>query len=703
MICHRAASMGLESSAHAYLLHQAEVDACRVCHVGADDHAESARLPETPLLKVGSARPVSCAECHPKDGYSGPEAAHPWRVRGAASGHVQDPLLIPEKSPLPPSKSPLGFDWSGLLTLAYRFSDVSGSDDRFDTDLNLDSGLVMTEAGLRGRGETAWLDSLEVSARDIGDPYQAVAGSLEKAGMYRAGADWNKARYLYRASGDFHRVDVKNQNTSFDFSLELAENLSLDSSFIRSSRDGFWLTNRIGNRNLTPLTTIPGVSSPRREDADEFRVGLSGELYETAFNVGFTYFDESQDDRWAYSRQAPANPAFVESEAFRSQASLRGPGMDFRFERQTGPLGIEVSGRYIDWNRRINGEGRNSGFDVSEFVGSIRSNADGDAQSFVLDGSSDLELGESTNLLFTWHWLDHQEDLRLDQTEVTVFPSLGTSTTVSTNLDQHTAQRIFDGAVELEQELHGSLLISLGYGFSREWLNLPDLQPGDGDFDRGSFKNDGFLAGLVFKPDKHWSLTGRFSDYGQKGIELQELDQNDERQAEGRLRYRRDVGQAQIWVKHRHSSNQSSRFHYESNSYGVSASLQPRDDFDFFGSFSYTETDSRTLTNFYFDPDPNPLPTYVGFDGDTRNFSGGLRIEPSAGVHWLADLTYTDTNGSFDVRLLDMRFEFGVQVLPGGEWGLQYRRVDYQDESRVDAYEADLILLFWRQSFGDWR
>ncbi len=112
------------------------------------------------------------------------------------------------------------------------------------------------------------------------------------------------------------------------------------------------------------------------------------------------------------------------------------------------------------------------------------------------------------------------------------------------------------------------------------------------------------------------------------------------------------------------------------------------------------DLDSSTLTNFYFDPDPNPVPTFVGFSGETHTVAGGLQLKPSDRVRWRLDLAYTDTQGSFDVSLMDWRADLGVTVWRGGELGLLYRSIDYDDQNRVDDYDADIVLLYWRQIIG---
>ncbi len=133
---------------------------------------------------------------------------------------------------------------------------------------------------------------------------------------------------------------------------------------------------------------------------------------------------------------------------------------------------------------------------------------------------------------------------------------------------------------------------------------------------------------------------------------------------------------------------------------GVNGSLYNEDGLDLFASYVFNDMESRTLTNIFFDPDPTPVPTFVGFTGETHTLTSGLTLRPSARVRWQWDLAYTTTDGSFDVTLLDWRAELGITVWKGGELGLLYRNVDYRDQNQLDDYDADIVLLYWRQIIG---
>jgi hypothetical protein len=703
-VCHPSETKALRGSMHAALLLGSAGSqlACSGCHVGAQAHLAAAVDPLATRVPAPAVPASSCASCHPGRDLDPALTAH--HRAEPASGPGTAALLDEPRTPLLPDPSTLrafGLDWSALVAAGYRFVDVDGSRDRYKTDVNLDDGFRLTEFELEGRGDAdAFADVFRVSAEDIADPYQRLEGLIEKKNLYRGRAGFEKSAVTYRASGDFHRVDQKSELTSFDVSFDVAQDLQAFATFTRAAQEGFWLTNRIGNINLTPQTTIPGVASPRRYDSDETEVGLTGTVAEIRYTAAVEYRDDHDRERWTYSRPSPVNPAFPESEDFSSLTSLRGPGARLSLGRDFDGLSLDVNGRVLDHDRRVVGSGVQTGFDISDFVTTTDAFAEGSATTWLVDGSATLELTDRVNLLGDARWLDHQEDLRLDQTDFTVFPNLGTQTTVPTNVNQHTAQRAFDGTVQLEVAATDWLTLSGGYGWSREWLRVPDLEAGDNDFVSGLIRDDGYLVGMEVRPSREWKLSAEYRDFGQSGPELYEIVEDRSQGASGRLRYQVERFSAETFVKYRHRSNDLTPARLESFTTGLTASVQPADGMDLHGSYVLNDIDSRTLTNFYFDPDPTPVPTFVGFDGQTHTVSAGIGLRPDAAVLWHFDGVYTDTTGSFDVSLLDWQAGVVVTVFPGGEAGFDLRYVDYEDQSGTDDYDAVIAMVYWRQRLG---
>ena len=233
-----------------------------------------------------------------------------------------------------------------------------------------------------------------------------MRGRVEKAGLYRSTAGYTKARYKYRATGDFHRVDHKVEDTTFDLELPLAETLTVFASFSRLSDNGFWLTNRIGNRNITPLTSIDGVDSPRDLHADNMEIGITGSIYGTNFTLAVDYLTQDEDNRWVYSQPATANPIFTESEDFTSDTSLRGPGGRLSLSRSFDGLDVAANVRVMDLDRRINGNGLLTGYDTDEFTTTTTSFSSGNATTWIVDATAVLEMSDTLVLNSDFRWVD---------------------------------------------------------------------------------------------------------------------------------------------------------------------------------------------------------------------------------------------------------------------------------------------------------
>jgi hypothetical protein len=693
--CHPGPSKGLRQSPHAALLRDEATRerACTVCHGDLSAHFKAAL--EQRRVPVPAVTATACRECHKDQSWPPSFGAHPLPRRPLPEA---PPAATGEPSE-PPGLRLLGLDWNGFLEAGWRFARQSGSEARYRTDINLDDGPVLHSAELSGRGESGFVQRAKFRADDLGDPYQSARGELGKPESWQAAAEWEKSIYHYEASGDYHRVDQKRQQTLFDFDTTLAAELSLFGSFVRSSQDGYWLTHRIGVRNVTPQTTIAGVESPRQWDSDRAEAGLRGGDAELSWTAAFGYEGHDQRDSWYYSQPASRNPAFTESEDFTSHTALRGPDARLSLHWRTGPLTLDLGGRWLERERNLVGEGVTTGYDISDFVTTTNAEGSGRAETWLADGTAEYEIGDAAALVADLRWLSHRETYDTLQTDFTRYPTLGSSTTVTTDLFQRTVQRVFEGSLQVDYAPARSVDLSLGYGFSREWLEVPDLQSGDQDFLSGLTQTDGLLAAFAWKPDAHWKLRGGYRGYGSSGLYLHEISEDEVHESNLALGHRRDSWSSELFVKDRRYSNDISRTRNETTTAGLNLGLHPHEDLTLHASYVIAWIDGRTLTNFYFDPDPTPVPTYVGFEGETHTVVAGLSFKPCARLTWRLDGLYTATDGSFDVDLYDWQTDLAARLIERGEAGINVRSVDYEEASGLDDYQAVLITVYWRQRF----
>lgn len=706
--CHPGATRALEPTPHRRLLHDpaTAATACASCHGDLADHAASHRRPaERAAVRAAPVAPAACASCHPGRDLQPVAAAHGPAT--AVPAGQPAPTLPPDAfaqdahalAEVAAQERRTDFDWSGFVLGGYRLAHVVGNRDRYATDVDLEPGFRLRDGELRGEGGgQAFASLLQLQARGLGDPRWSVDARAERAQRWSLHGGYDRDHIRYRSSGEWHRVDRSAGVAAYDVDVAIRGDAHAFATFARRSDRGFWLTQRIGERNLPVQTSIDGVASPRRFHGDDAEAGLRGSTDGWQWLLAGSYRNDDQNDRWRYTEPATANPAFLASEDFGSASTLRGPGLRLGLGRDTGPLVFDLRGRYVDVDRKIVGSGVGSGFDIARYDTTSTAVAAGAARTWVFDGDATLELDDAFAIVGDLHWRDHRERLDLEQIDVTSYPTLATTTTVATRRQQVTADRMLDGSLGLEWRALPELDLRAGYGFAREWLRVPDLVTGDDDFVRGLRQDDGVLAGATWRPGKAWTGKASLRDFGQSGVALHELTPDRTRSVEGSFGWRGDTTFATLFGRHRRAENPISRHHLESGSVGITAGVT-RKNLELAGSYVFARTDLRTLTNFWFDGDPTPQATFVGFDGDTHTVTASLTARPSGATTFTLAAAWTTTSGTFDVDLLDWRADLQQRVGDGGAFGVEFHQVRYDDETGIDDYGAELLFLYWRQSW----
>ncbi|HLU38546.1 MAG TPA: hypothetical protein VK081_04125, partial [Planctomycetota bacterium] len=370
-VCHPAAAKALTYSVHAGLRSAPGTKdrACTVCHGEQAEHVASAIDPTLPLVRPGAVRADACAACHPGRHLAVAEGAHPWHAQldRVPEPSVREPA-VPAVPPPPIHElrdlPPFGYDLGAAATFGWRFVDVLGSHERYDTDVHLDDGPRLTDLELRAdaRGD-ALIDRARLTLTGLGDPWMRLRGELADDGGTGLKGRFARDSFVYRARGDFHRVDVRAQEWGFDLRVPLAEHTEATASFTRRLQNGFWLTNRIGNRNVNPQSTVTGVRSPRDHDADLWEVGVLTRVSGVQVRAGVEYRAHADVDGFHYERPAPSNPGAIESEDFVSSSTLRGPGAHLRLNDDDGAWRWSLGARVLELERRVRGDGFARGFD----------------------------------------------------------------------------------------------------------------------------------------------------------------------------------------------------------------------------------------------------------------------------------------------------------------------------------------------------
>ncbi|MGE3174059.1 MAG: hypothetical protein AB7O97_15640 [Planctomycetota bacterium] len=713
-VCHPGAAKGLRQSPHAALWLQSATrpHACTSCHGDLAGHVAAASRPgDRAPSPVPAVQAAACAACHPGRERDPAAGRHPLRdlLHAAALPRPEAAADAQRTEELAAAARGEGVDWSGLVDFGYRFVHVAGSRDGYATDVDLEPGARLRALELRGEGvgADAPFDDLALQAHDVGDPRWSAGLRAREDDLGEVDVAFLRDRLHYAGGGDFHRVDRTAEAWTTDVEVELGAGLRAFAAFRRHDDEGFWLTQRIGNRNVSVQSFVDGVDSPRRARASAGEVGLRGEVDDWNWAVAALLREDRSRDQWRYARPAPANPAFDETEDFTSRTSLRGPGARLRLDGDGGPWTVALTAQVFDHDRRVVADGTSSGFDIAQFDTVTSAVGDGTARTSLIDLATTLALGDALVLVLDAHWRDHREDLSLRQFDVTTFPTLSTTVTVDTDVDQHTAQRLFDGSAVLEWRALDALELALGYGAAREWLRVPDLDPGDPrDFRRGQARDDGVVARARWRPCDGITVRGEWRDFGQDGALLHELAPERAREASGSVAF---VGgdddgdgrtaNATVFVRHRRNTNDVADHRLDALSTGVTAGAAGRELSCDVG-YTFARIDSETRTSFYFDPDPNPVPTLVGFDGDTHTVHGSFVAQPSGDLRWEFTGACTRTTGDFAVSFLDWRADVRWQL--DGErraFGTEFRMGRYRADGGLFDWDAQGVFVYWRQVF----
>lgn len=699
-VCHPGAVKGLQRSPHAILSQREDLRGrvCGSCHGDLAVHARAAGAGLEDRPPVPRVEASSCASCHPGQDLPPSRGRHLLAVIGSGAEPPAPPdaerVAALERRAADPT-----IDWSGFAELGYRFVHHSGSRDAYRTDLDLEPTVVLRDFEVRGAGsDAAVVDDVALRGRDIGDPRWDVDLSLGKAERFDFDSRFRRARYLYDAAGDYHRVDRDSRDWTSTFRAG-ARALEVFGSFTAAEQDGFWLTQRIGNRNLPVQTFVDGVASPRRARTREGELGVTGDLGPLRVTAAAGFTETRSTDRWSYSQPAAANPGFTESEDLETSSRLDGPTGRLMVSHDGGPLDVTLTGHVRDLERTVATAGTGAGFDTAAFTTATAGAGSGRGRLLLGELEAAFECTATLRVRLGARYRDYEERLRLRLVDVRTVPSPSSIVTTMTSLDDATVQRLFDGEVAVEWSPTDDLDLGIGYGFAREQLRVSSPGAADpGDFRSGEIDDDGLLADLRWRFAEDWTIRAEGRDFATDGVRLHELTPQRSRLAKATLSWQREAGHAALFAHHRHVDNDVSDHRLDTFATGLSGSAT-MDSVELSAAYTFADIESRTRTNFYFDPDPDPQPTIVGFRGETHTFSALLTVNPHAELRTEFGAAVTRTIGSFDVDTADFHAGLLWRCTASGAAGLEWRHVRYDDQNGVDEWAADLVFVYWRQEW----
>ena len=145
---------------------------------------------------------------------------------------------------------------TGSVTLGVRSVDLSGTEDKYREDINLDDGLRVLDVTLRyapSAAEDRAVDRVDFDASNLGgDPFETARLRVRKYGAYDLKLDHRRSAYFYAdtilpasladvagsTGGDFHHFDFERVRDTADLDIRLSPRTQLSLGLERQTRKG---------------------------------------------------------------------------------------------------------------------------------------------------------------------------------------------------------------------------------------------------------------------------------------------------------------------------------------------------------------------------------------------------------------------------------------------------------------------------------
>jgi hypothetical protein len=583
--------------------------------------------------------------------------------------------------------------------------DVDGAKRRFDQDLGLDSGFRLTRlrAELRHKKGGKWFQG---ELRDLEErEFEATAktGRWLPQGAFLE-ARLRKRKQVFDTGGDFHGYDRRRLNQSYHIIQEGNEEGEVHIGFERRSSRGRTVGTGIGNPNLSPLVPVQGIPIDVFSLEDRWNIGKSWGPPDSLIDLELGYENRRMREDLNYSRPSSIDPLVTESEVSRSASSFRGPDARFRWRKEglwgESTLDLFLGGSYQTVHHVE--EGQLEGLDTTTFRTETLGLGRGDRREGTALLLLERPLGNDWSLLIEGLLIDHRNRslfTRFDRTIRTSPPS-----NLLIRSDQTLITRMQERSLSLwvEGMLLPRLRLRLGYGYSHQKLQLPDLELGDQDFRSGSLERHAPEGSLIWNPREGMRLRLRAEGLATGGAKPTETqpELGSRIRFDLRKKWEKDQNLTLFAAFDRRSNNLSST-ERRSDRFGISGAWNPVSETRIQCSSSWTKTRNRSLSTFFFAPSTTPIPTLVGYRGQT--LLSEIQLEAALGLGFELDLgiSVQRTTGSLVMTFLNSHF--GLKKIWNQHLSLGFRAfVSELRERSLDireSYHARGVLLYGETGF----
>ena len=582
---------------------------------------------------------------------------------------------------------------SGHVSAGWRGVWQSGDDAKYDQHVDLDQGARLFDFAFSYRPESGGVlwqpDRLDVQASNLGgDPYDSIRLDVQKYGAYRFTYHRQTSDYFYDdsllsaefpdADGDFRRFDFERDTDRAKLELDLSDRARLFLGYDRYEKSGKSLTVLDVEREEFEL------NKPIDETLQSFEAGLSYAWDKVNLTWTERYRDFDDDSSISLPEFSPGSePAQpTELDFFFLDQPYQYTGWEHQLSTTIRPmdrLTLEANVIVGDLDADLKARERSQGIDFTgqPFARDISGAGDIDQDRNLYDASVGYDLNEQVSLFgrYRWHKLRQSGDSEFEQDAVSRW-------------QVHTS--IFETGAQWRPMRE----LTVSAGWTRENRDV-DYRQANEDFDDAEDEEtrlDGYYVRVAYAPLDGLDLYVSAEDNNiDDPFTLASPTDSRKYRVKGRYRWASGWGLA---ANYRYADYENDNSNWETDSHQADLRVTYAGSrLSVSAGYTYVDVSRSIIQLVRGDTLPFRVDRFdIDYDADSDFVDGAVTWKLSQRWTLGGSFRYYDNSGSYDVKRDDARIFAEVEVSDGYLLGLDYRYVDYKEDS-FDEFDADILEL----------
>lgn len=582
---------------------------------------------------------------------------------------------------------------SGHVSAGWRGVWQSGSDAKYDQHVDLDDGVRLFDFAFSYLPEAQdgpWLpDRVDLQASNLGgDPYDSMRLDVQKYGAYRFTYQRQSSDYFYDdsalgsefpdADGNFRRFDFERDTDRAKLELDLSDRARLFVGYDRYEKSGKSLTVLDVEREEFEL------NKPIDETFQSFEFGLSYAWDRVNLTWTERYRDFDDDSSISLSEfslgSEPAEP--TELDFFFLDLPYQYDGWEHQLAVNARPLDrLTLTANVIigDLDADLKARERSQGVDFlgRPFARDISGTGGIDQDRDLYDVSVAYDVSEAISVFgrYRWHELKQSGDSQFEQDAVSRW-----------DIDTD----IFEAGGEWRPRRN----VTVSAGWTRENRDV-DYRQANEDFDDAEDEEtqlDGYFVRVSFAPIEGLDLyfSGELNDIDDPFTLASPTDSTRFR-VQGRYRWEGGWG---LSANYRYADYENDNTDWETDSHQADLRVTYTGSrLTLSAGYTYVDVSRSFVQLVRGDILPFRVDRFdVDYEADSDFVDGAVTWKLNQRWTLGGSFRYYDNSGSYDVQRDDARIFAEVEVLDGYLLGLNYRYVDYEEDS-FDEFDADILEL----------